>query len=132
MKMRQLEISNPGGENRSWDTRVKDTETGIDLTTAIAEIHWSHKAGSLPLAVVQVHTHKFTVLTEGKIIPDAVDMVLFCPRCHVQHIDMFEWAETPHRSHLCHGCGTVWRPADVYTRGVDRIETHGKKDTFLP
>ncbi|KVO11763.1 hypothetical protein WJ73_19655 [Burkholderia ubonensis] len=65
-------------------------------------------------------------------------MLLFCPRCGTQHIDAPEpardgengWDNPPHRSHKCHACETVWRPADVATVGVASIETHGKADTW--
>lgn len=65
-----------------------------------------------------------------------VPMVLHCPRCHLQHIDAPDertpdWQNPPHRSHLCHGCGMIWRPADVPTIGVERTHTAGKKDTPL-
>ncbi|KVQ87305.1 hypothetical protein WK09_19900 [Burkholderia ubonensis] len=73
-----------------------------------------------------------------------IPMLLFCPRCGTQHIDAPEtkpddqddrvpvttWANPPHRSHLCHACGIIWRPADVATVGVAAIETHGKADTW--
>lgn len=76
-----------------------------------------------------------------------IDMVLHCPKCHKQHIDVPEpriraapgggvtlsgdpsWNNPPHRSHLCHGCGHIWRPADVPTNGVLAITTKGKNDT---
>ena len=80
-----------------------------------------------------------------------IDMVLYCPNCGVQHIDMAEhvlidrgpnsppgnqktWTNPPHRSHLCHNkkCNTIWRPADVPTNGVERITTEGKADTWKP
>jgi len=72
-----------------------------------------------------------------------VDMVLYCPKCGMQHIDAPEsaeayaerlhesswwelggdkpvqWTNPPHRSHLCHGCGNIWRPFDVATNGVE-------------
>lgn len=62
-----------------------------------------------------------------------VPMVLHCPRCHLQHIDAPDertpgWQNPPHRSHLCHGCGLIWRPADVPTIGVERTQTTGKSD----
>lgn len=74
----------------------------------------------------------------GKIfhIPqnNSIPMVLFCPNCGRQHIDHpepeKEWTNPPHKSHLCAGCGTIWRPADVCTVGVAAIETRGEKDTF--
>lgn len=34
-----------------------------------------------------------------------------------------------HRSHLCHGCGHIWRPADVPTNGVAAVKTKGKADS---
>lgn len=70
-----------------------------------------------------------------------IDMVLYCPVCHAQHIDAPDndisahpdgsesrWTNPPHRSHLCHQCGTIWRPADVPTNGVKEIKTRGTKD----
>ncbi len=36
----------------------------------------------------------------------------------------------PHRSHLCHGCGHIWRPADVPTNGVVATKTKGKADSI--
>jgi hypothetical protein len=61
-----------------------------------------------------------------------IPMVLHCPLCHVQHVDQATetWSNPPHRSHLCHNCGCVWRPADVATVGVKRIETRGKADNW--
>ncbi|WP_244139134.1 hypothetical protein [Burkholderia gladioli] len=83
---------------------------------------------------------------------EPIPMLLFCPRCGTQHIDAPEsepgqlisggpnagravppkvtWTNPPHRSHLCHACGIVWRPADVATVGVEAIETSGKADTW--
>lgn len=75
-----------------------------------------------------------------------IDMVLFCPKCGVQHIDGPEetmqryhaadfgkplviWDNPPHRSHLCQGCGHIWRPADVATNGVLAIKTKGNADS---
>jgi len=65
-----------------------------------------------------------------------IDMVLFCPRCGEQHIDAPDertpdWTNPPHKSHLCHACGCIWRPADVPTNGVAAIRTKGKNDTPL-
>lgn len=83
-----------------------------------------------------------------------IDMLLFCPKCHKQHVDAPEksewvddsdplaamaqvldtkevWDNPPHKSHLCHACGTIWRPADVPTNGVFNINTKGKDDNWL-
>lgn len=63
-----------------------------------------------------------------------IDMVLHCPVCRHIHVDAPEpetgWDNPPHRSHKCHYCGCIWRPADVTTNGVHRIKTRGEKDTW--
>lgn len=75
-----------------------------------------------------------------------IDVVLFCPVCGKQHIDapsetreirggelcVDKWDNPPHRSHLCHHCGAIWRPADVPTNGILQATTRGKADTFPP
>lgn len=43
----------------------------------------------------------------------------------------YPWANPPHKSHLCHGCGHIWRPADVPTNGVAAVKTKGKDDSPL-
>lgn len=81
-----------------------------------------------------------------------IDMILLCPKCGTQHIDAPDdsrgpskcqrtphcaepcgewcgWTNPPHRSHLCAGCGHIWRPADVPTNGVAAIKTKGKNDS---
>jgi hypothetical protein len=81
-----------------------------------------------------------------------IDMVLFCPKCGAQHVDEADppitvleatlrahplaipapprWTNPPHRSHLCHVCETVWRPADVPTNGVVSVKTQGSADNW--
>lgn len=69
-----------------------------------------------------------------------VPMLLFCPECGTQHIDAPEepvdnmdvkvWTNPPHRSHLCHNCNCIWRPADVPTVGVASINTRGAADNW--
>lgn len=59
-----------------------------------------------------------------------IPMLLHCPRCDVQHIDLGEWSTRPHRTHLCDklagGCGYEWRPAMVYTVGVAALPEESK------
>lgn len=61
-----------------------------------------------------------------------IPMLLFCPRCDMQHVDRPEpengWDNPIHRSHQCKRCGYVWRPCDVPTTGVLNIATKGQKD----
>lgn len=65
-----------------------------------------------------------------------MSMILPCPRCRELHVDALEpekgWTNPPHKSHLCHYCGLVWRPADVPTNGVASIATIGKDDNWKP
>lgn len=44
--------------------------------------------------------------------------VLWCPNCHVQHIDAGEWTTRPHKTHLCQHCMHLWRPFEYPTVGV--------------
>lgn len=73
------------------------------------------------------------VIAEARADRDPIPMMLHCPRCSIQHVDApdGEWTNPPHRSHLCHACGCIWRPADVPTAGVQSIETRGKADTSI-
>ena len=97
-------------------------------------------------------------MTTPDNLPPPIDMVLHCPACGMQHIDgpdpnadhwcvgcspedcvgcldvpqeRKRWTNPPHRSHLCHGCGHIWRPADVPTNGVAAVKTKGKADSPL-
>lgn len=67
---------------------------------------------------------------------EPIPMVLYCPFCGVQHVDTPEpdrgWTNPPHRSHLCHSCENVWRPADVPTTGVRAVATSGTADSRIP
>jgi hypothetical protein len=70
----------------------------------------------------------------GREQMSVVPMLLFCPRCRLQHVDAPQpeknWTNQPHRSHECQGCGHVWRPSDTYTTGVANIATKGKADGY--
>jgi hypothetical protein len=80
-----------------------------------------------------------------------IPMVLHCPRCQAQHVDVAKpdacetcglgeadcpcptfapWLNPPHNSHRCANCNTVWRPADVPTNGVAQAQTRGDRDTW--
>jgi hypothetical protein len=67
---------------------------------------------------------------------EPIPTILHCPRCHARHVDAPEpengWTNPPHKSHLCRNCGIVWRPANVPTYGVARIESRGERDTWPP
>ena len=73
-------------------------------------------------------------LWAGPLMPEEkpIDMLLWCPLCKFQHVDEPQpeknWHNPPHRSHECQSCGYVWRPADVPTNGVAKIQTMGQRD----
>ena len=69
-----------------------------------------------------------------QILERPIPMILFCPSCGVKHVDAPDertpsWTNPPHKSHLCHGCGHIWRPCDRPTEGVKEIATVGKADS---
>ena len=75
------------------------------------------------------------VLVQAQLEAKPLDMVLHCPECGLQHVDEPDvrtpgWENPPHRSHLCHGCQCIWRPADVATNGVRAVATRGKADSW--
>ena len=58
-------------------------------------------------------------LETGKLAADySIPMLLTCPCCNERHIDEGPFADKPHHTHACQGCGMVWRPAKVNTHGV--------------
>lgn len=58
-----------------------------------------------------------------------VDLVLHCPACGKQHLDVGEFRTRVHRKHLCEntpdgpktGCGHLWVPHEYATRGVWQV-----------
>jgi len=67
-----------------------------------------------------------------KGVGEPIPVVIHCPRCRAQHIDgpdpKKDWDNPPHKSHLCHKCGLIWRTADVPTTGVASLKTVGDVD----
>lgn len=92
--------------------------------------------------VLEEYKDTYRAMARAVLAKGPIDMVLFCPQCGKQHIDAPDptpqfsppddvWTNPPHRSHLCHGCGFIWRPADVPTNGVAQLRTRGKNDSPL-
>lgn len=124
----------------------------------VLEIHLRAQIAGVQVAItsgVEVLPEPATPLPQFWPGSKPVEMILHCPRCHLQHIDeprhpgigcrrevpqtvpnadggdpvtRETWMNPPHRSHLCAGCGLIWRPADVPTTGVAAIHTRGEKD----
>ena len=55
-----------------------------------------------------------------------MDKATWCHDCECK--DFTPWLNPPHKSHRCTECNHVWRPADVPTNGVQKLETSGKAD----
>lgn len=60
-------------------------------------------------------------------ITKPIPMILNCPECGAQHIDVDDasgaWATSRHhRKHLCSNCGHIWMPAEVHTVGVKELQ----------
>jgi hypothetical protein len=118
-----------------------------DESSAVSVAHASGFAGTSWIMGPEKLAHLLSNAT-GPRKPAPIDMVLHCSACGLQHVDepeagakecvLDQWAEPavrepwtnpPHRSHLCAGCGHIWRPADVPTNGVQAIKTKGKADS---
>lgn len=116
--------------------------------------HSTNNQRLLDRIAARIDKHVESLLASAPPAPQAapIDMVLHCPACGMQHVDAPSvdhtprwqdeeggwhcaetrvWTNPPHRSHLCHGCGHVWRPADVPTNGVQAVKTKGKADSPL-
>ncbi len=106
------------GDEPDWDDVRHQAETATGLT-------------------VEQHTFSIIIREVRRWLArqaEPIDMVLHCPACGLQHIDAPDertpgWKNEPHRSHLCHGCRHIWRPADVPTNGVAAVKTKGKADS---
>ena len=123
-------IAHPSAENRGVpDARRKGLEPLSDLPATVRQHGQDALAG-----VEQAIRSAYLSGCYGRAVGATIPMVLHCPICHKQHIDAPNerrgWTNPPHRSHECRHCGTIWRPADVATTGVEKIETRGGADTW--
>jgi hypothetical protein len=105
-------------------------------------------------AILDVKANEIDGGEFAPIVFAPLDIVIFCPRCNVQHIDAAdpncetcgrppdqhfenagcefkEWTNPPHKSHRCKNCNLVFRPADVPTNGVLSARTRGGNDNVL-
>ena len=127
-----MSISTPAIDARAQALRV--------ITQAEAELlmakQFLHEAGTDPEAWLDSGLREIAKARAllAFAVPAPLDVILFCPKCGAQHVDKPEpekgWTNPPHKSHLCHVCGLIWRPADVPTNGVERVQTRGSADTW--
>lgn len=127
----QTPIREDDPRKQAWDAYTQTDEFKNSERWAkycqVLEVQHPHLTGSLWAVFIK----GFEAATATPI-----PMLLFCPKCRTQHVDApepeREWTNPPHKSHLCHGCGLIWRPADVPTVGVEKINTRGDADTWQP
>ena len=61
-----------------------------------------------------------------------VRMSLRCEKCGLQHVDVLDeatgidWSARPHKTHLCLGCGHLFRPFEYATLGVATTEQEAR------
>lgn len=114
-----------------------DREEALKLA-AFAEAKGRYTLNSSVAAFQSGALYAFSLLAADT---KPIDMVLYCPKCGVQHIDAPDlnhdphyegaliWTNPPHKSHLCHGCGHIWRPSDTPTNGVASCASGKDADT---
>ncbi|KVC71410.1 hypothetical protein WI73_11330 [Burkholderia ubonensis] len=145
--------SDVGARNSRADALTDGQRSAINDAARVLEENWEFESADRLLTAFAIKARADYTGRLDEACSDSpssqpaaapIPMLLFCPRCGAQHIDAPEtkpddqddrvpvttWTNPPHRSHLCHACGTIWRPADVATVGVAAIETHGKDDTW--
>lgn len=107
-------------------------------------VRWSFSEAGLRRTLASFAAAILSRASSAGTAPAPIDMMLFCPQCGLQHVDAPEthdsvsvdghgwvpWTNPPHKSHLCHRCGHIWRPADVPTNGVLETKTRGAHDSF--
>ncbi|CAJ8845363.1 gp03 [Burkholderia pseudomallei] len=133
--------SEPGGKHHDCEYFVLDMTHDQHARAALRAYADACASTHPELSADLIARYALAPIEQPAVAP--IDMLLFCPKCGVQHVDAPEkaseghpvlyadaWTNSPHRSHLCHACGTIWRPADVPTNGVVAIQTRGKADTW--
>lgn len=98
--------------------------------------HYKSKADTIAIFIDKLRRALAAQPPAEPTVAAPLDMVLPCPVCGLRHVDAPEpekgWTNPPHKSHLCHGCGTIWRPASVPTNGVATVASRGQDDTWNP
>lgn len=78
----------------------------------------SRRTRSVPLGCRQKRDSDRLVEALASVEMPAVALVLNCPACGERHVDEGVWATKLHHTHACQICGLAWRPAIVFTVGV--------------
>lgn len=88
---------------------------------------WLRSIATQPATQWPLADHFYAGLAMHELarLQEPIPMLLFCPRCHGQHIDapkLPDWTNPPHATHTCAFCGLLWRPSNRNTTGVLIIE----------
>jgi predicted house-cleaning noncanonical NTP pyrophosphatase (MazG superfamily) len=60
-------------------------------------------------------------------------LILHCPKCGTKHVDKGIWGTTRiHRTHLCSGCGELWKPFAHATVGVEDVAVYKLAGAIVP
>lgn len=93
---------------------------------------WRNTLSGEVRAEVTAHIRRIEAELEKPMAP--LELLIICPRCHMQHVDEGRFAKKPHRSHACQGCGLTFQASgSVESIGVrfftgykDEAETEAK------
>jgi len=95
-----------------------------------AEENWTYEAVLKSVATrLELNERNEATLLEAWRNTPPHDLVIHCPNCGKQHLDIGEFASRVHRKHLCEnttegektGCGHLWVPFPYATRGVEEV-----------
>jgi len=110
---------------------VCELRASVNSMHTFAQLHWEDAEAIRALKIAAPQYDEATIKARDNpadaatvVVP--IDMLLFCPRCQMQHIDAPQpeqgWTNPPHATHTCQGCGLIWRPSNALTNGAATIE----------
>lgn len=108
----------------------RDGVDAEEILSLLAETVFILAKAETPRAARAADAIRFVVKTFADEDDEPLPLIINCPRCHLQHVDVDdetgEWATRRlHRKHLCKpedgGCGFVWKPSNRYTVGVREL-----------
>lgn len=116
-------------EGAEW-VRAEDARR-IERALAEAKMDFEGRKASEEFAVRELNRLLETKSAPRSAIAEPIEMLLFCPRCGMQHVDapnaVQGWTNPPHATHTCQGCGLLWRPSNENTTGALHIAVKEEK-----
>jgi hypothetical protein len=94
---------------KRWRNTISDQEMKNDVTAHIQRIEAELEKPTPPL-----------------------ELLIICPRCHLQHVDEGRLATKPHRDHACQGCGLTFQASGpVESIGVQFFKGYKNEELTL-